>query len=190
MIGRKRETLDATWNSMEAVYGRRRVGKTFLVRHHFAGRIHFLLTGVQKASLREQLSNFTEALTKVRGDETPQASPPKTWQEALHILTKHLQTQPGHGPIPLLFDEFSWLSNSQSRFLLAFDHFWNSWAAHDARMKVVIFGSAASWMIKKVIRDKGGLHNRVTRRLPMVPFTLQESKAFLESRNVTLTLSS
>jgi uncharacterized protein len=86
----------------------------------------------------------------------------------------------------VFFDEFPWINTPRSGFLQAFENFWNSWASKESNLVVVICGSAASWMIKKVINNRGGLHNRVTRRIRLLPFTVSETAEFLKYKKVKL----
>jgi len=190
LIGRTREIkeLNRLLASKEAeflaLYGRRRVGKTFLVREHFKKQLCFELTGIKDGTLREQLANFRVQLSERSGKSQPL---PASWQEAFQQLRDHLDSRRGSGKRVVFLDELPWLAGPRSRFLTALDHFWNTFASKDPRLIVVICGSAASWMIAKVIDHKGGLHNRVTARMKLEPFTLAESSRFLESRGVKLT---
>jgi hypothetical protein len=190
LIGRTREIkeLDRLLASKEAeflaLYGRRRVGKTFLIREHFKKQLCFELTGIKDGSLKEQLANFHGQLSERSGKTR---SLPTTWQEAFQQLADHLGSLRGSGKRVVFLDELPWLAGPRSGFLPALDHFWNASASRDPRLVLVICGSAASWMIAKVIDHKGGLHNRVTARMKLEPFTLAESSRFLESRGVRLT---
>ena len=190
MIGREpqKRTLDAALSSnraeLVAVYGRRRVGKTFLIRQHLARQLCFELTGMHGASLSQQLANFGLALGKARGTDV---APPTTWIEAFETLSKWLeQKRKRAGKRVLFFDELPWLAGRRSGFLSAFEHFWNSWASRRNDLVVVACGSAASWMLDNVLNQRGGLHNRVTRRLLIEPFNLHETQAFLRSRGAEL----
>lgn len=169
---------------MIAVIGRRRVGKTFLIRSVFEGKIRFETAGVQNASLKEQLNNFHFRLKYSFGELAPPKAP-RTWQDAFFALTTCLERDASTHQNVLFFDELPWLAANKSRFLNAFSFFWNTWAVQK-KIIVVICGSAASWMLQKVINDKGGLHNRITKRIELKPFTLRETEAFLQSRHIHL----
>lgn len=190
IIGRARERkeLDRLLASKEAeflaLYGRRRVGKTFLVREHFKKQLCFELTGIKDANVNEQLANFHQQLTEWSGKTQPL---PDTWQVAFQQLGDYLKSLRGSAKRVIFLDELPWLAGPRSGFLAALDHFWNAVASRDRRLVVVICGSAASWMIAKVIDHKGGLHNRVTARMRLEPFTLAEASQFLLSRGVKLT---
>jgi AAA+ ATPase superfamily predicted ATPase len=190
IIGRKEhlKELDRLLNSNEseflALYGRRRVGKTFLIEQHFDKQLCFQLTGIRDGLLKEQLSNFYTELGK---RSRKQRECPGSWQEAFQQLEDHLGTLRGKGKRVIFLDELPWLASARSRFLPALDHFWNTFLRKDPRFILIICGSAASWMIAKVIDHKGGLHNRVTARIKLEPFTLMESAQFLKSRGVKLT---
>ena len=190
LIGREKEqavlqrTLDTSESEMVAVIGRRRVGKTYLIHSVYADRIRFETSGVQNAPLKEQLNNFNFQLKSVFGTLAPEKTP-KTWQEAFFALITCWEQNPSAHQNVLFFDELPWLASNKSGFLNALSFFWNSWAVKK-NVVVVICGSAASWMIQKVVNDKGGLHNRITKCIDLQPFTLGETEAFLKSRNVTL----
>jgi uncharacterized protein len=191
LIGREPEqrilakTLASSDAELVAVYGRRRVGKTFLVREFFRDQLCFELTGVRDAPLAEQLQNFANAFGQsLRIGVRPAA--PANWQEAFEQLTAFLASLQTDRKWVVFFDEIPWLASRRSRFLAALDHFWNSWASRQRHLIVVICGSAASWMIHKVIQHRGGLHNRVTQRIRLEPFTLGESFGYLRSRGVKL----
>lgn len=189
LIGRKperlllQEALHSAEAEMVAVIGRRRVGKTFLVTEAYADRIVFELTGVQRAPLAQQLANFRDQLAFFSG-ETPLGEAPADWLSAFSLLRRYVQNRLGPEKVALFFDELPWLANSKSGFLEALGYFWNSWASRQ-RLVVVICGSAASWMIQKVVHDTGGLHNRITKRIHLQPFTLGETEQFLQARGLS-----
>lgn len=167
-----------------AIYGRRRVGKTYLVRQVLASRMAFELSGIHHATQRRQLENFSHALSDVSGTFPPAV--PDSWLQAFGWLKDYLAPLVKKGKKAIFFDEFPWLSTARSGFMQAFEHFWNTWASRQPNLTVVICGSAAAWMIKKVVNGRGGLHNRVTKKIRLLPFTLQETEAFLVSRKIRL----
>jgi uncharacterized protein len=190
MVGRKaeQEILLKAWHSPEAelvaVLGRRRVGKTFLVRTTFAGKLVFDMSGLQDATNREKLLHFAQRLQLAAKNALPLAVP-QNWQEAFHTLILYIE-QLDQKEKPIIFlDEFPWLAGKKSDFTRAFGAFWNDWASMK-KIVVVICGSAASWMIEHVVKSKGGLHNRITRRIFLQPFTLNETDQYFKSRGVHL----
>ncbi|HVU95931.1 MAG TPA: hypothetical protein VHE34_11935 [Puia sp.] len=169
-----------------AVFGRRRVGKTYLVRTYLKDKIVFELTGIHGARLPDQLKNFSLALGRSLKSTTPIATAPG-WLQAFNDLDIYLlDNLDPNVPAVLFFDEFPWLHSPRSNFLRAFDHWWNSSGTKRSNLKVVICGSAASWMIEKILNDRGGLHNRVTQTIRLLPFTLAETDAYLKYRGVIL----
>ncbi len=169
-----------------AIYGRRRIGKTFLIRKLYKDHIILEFTGTHNATMQDQLSGFSFALKKTVNSPVDLAVP-KTWTDAFYALQSSLETVIAEKKnIVLFFDEFPWIHTQKSNFLNAFEHFWNSWASKFSNLKIVICGSAASWMIKNIVNNKGGLHNRVTVRIRLLPFTLSETQAYLKSRNINL----
>ncbi|CAH0163330.1 hypothetical protein SRABI27_00838 [Pedobacter sp. Bi27] len=167
-----------------AVYGRRRVGKTYLIRNAFTKEIAFEFSGIHHATLNQQLENFSLALTKVTGG-FPLAKP-ESWIAAFEMLVQYLAPLVKKERTIIFIDEFPWINTPRSGFLPAFENFWNSWASRQKKLIVVICGSAASWMINKVINNRGGLHNRVTRRIRLLPFTVGETAAYLKYRKIKL----
>ncbi|MES2659636.1 MAG: ATP-binding protein [Verrucomicrobiota bacterium] len=188
--GRQRETsyIDGLLASGQAeflaIYGRRRVGKTFLIREYLKAYLAFELTGMLDAPLADQLVNFQSALKAAGATD---AALPDSWQQAFAQLTDFLLTLPKDSKQVVFLDELPWLAGRKSKFLPALDHFWNTFLSRHPQFILIVCGSAASWMISKLIHHKGGLHNRVTARLRLEPFTLAETEIFLKSRNVSLT---
>ena len=187
------EVLDRAMKSSEAefvaIYGRRRVGKTFLVREFFGDAICFELTGLHGVSMSDQLENFAEALGKAMGSGVLPRTP-ASWREAFRQLEQFLESsRPARsGDKRVVFlDELPWLDTRRAKFCSALEHFYNSWASRQEDLILVVCGSAASWMIRNVVQAKGGLYNRVTRRIRLLPFTLSETETFLKSRRVELT---
>jgi AAA+ ATPase superfamily predicted ATPase len=190
VIGRveERKLLQKIENSSDAelvaVYGRRRVGKTYLIRNGFKRALSFEFSGIHNASLAQQLENFSIALTRSAGG-LPIAKP-ESWLSAFEMLKQHLNSFLAKGRTLVFFDEFPWVDTPRSGFLPAFESFWNTWGSQQKNLVIIICGSAASWMIKKIINNRGGLHNRVTRRIRLLPFTIGETSAYLSHRHVKL----
>lgn len=188
LVGRKAEqeilkkALQSAESEMVAVFGRRRVGKTFLVHAVYRQDIVFEITGVQNGSLNKQLKNFTDQLSEFAKPDLP-LKQPVDWLEAFQMLRSYLKQLPEDGKKVLFFDELPWIATHKSGFLDALGYFWNSWASRQA-IVLVICGSAASWMIQKVVNNRGGLHNRITKRIFLEPFTLGETEEYLKSRNL------
>ena len=188
LVGRKKESgilieaLQSNEPEMVAVIGRRRVGKTFLVKQVCQEHILFEVTGLQDAGLKKQLDNFSFSLSQYSGSPTPLKTP-TNWLEAFQMLVLHLDKIPDEPKKVVFFDEVPWMASKKSDFLTGLGFFWNSWAVN-RNIVVVICGSAASWMIDKVLNNRGGLHNRITKRIFLEPFNLAETEAYLNSRSI------
>jgi uncharacterized protein len=187
-IGRaaERTTLQAAFSHPEsrfvAVYGRRRVGKTYLIRHELEGKMTFQMAGGANANTAQQLNAFRIALKR---HGLPLAKRPSNWFDAFEALTDFLAAH-DHPKKVVFIDELPWLATKRSDFLQALEHFWNSWASARRDVLLVVCGSSASWMVNELLKNKGGLHNRVTDRIRLEPFNLYETEAFLLRRNPTL----
>jgi hypothetical protein len=168
-----------------AVYGRRRIGKTYLIREVYQQQIIFECSGLHQKDTKQQLENFW--LKLIETNINPKPSLPKTWLQAFSLLKTHIK-QLGKRKKVIFLDEIAWFETPRSGFLAALDEFWNQFCSKRTDIVLVICGSAASWIIDKVINSRGGLHNRVTSHIQLLPFTLYETKAFLQMLKVTLTL--
>lgn len=188
VIGRKKETqllqeaLLSDEAEMVAVLGRRRIGKTFLVATTYKSHIAFEISGTQGATTRQQLKNFRDELADFSPNQLP-IEIPTDWLAAFRLLKQYLKTLDATQKKVVFFDEVPWLAGHKSGFLEALGYFWNSWASRQ-HLVVVICGSAASWMIRRVVHDKGGLHNRITKRIHLQPFTLLETEQYLHSKGI------
>ena len=189
IIGRRTEIteLERVANSpnpeLVVIYGRRRVGKTHLIREHFGEATAFEITGLHNEPMHRQLENFAHRLASHSGTKKEQ---PTSWIGAFEQLKKYLKSRKTKKKTILFFDEFPWLATRRSGFLAAFEEFWNTYGTRDAKLACVICGSAASWMINKVLNSKGGLHNRTTSRILLQPFSLAETSDFLRHNKVKL----
>ena len=189
IVGRKAEMreLERYYDSgrpeLVIVYGRRRVGKTYLIREYFENSFAFYFTGNVGASNSVNLSNFDKAIRKFGGAESAAS---KNWYDAFDKLEKLLQKEPGTRKV-VFIDEMPWLDTRKSGFLLAFDYFWNSWASANPEILFVGCGSSTSWITKKLFQNRGGLHNRVTGRIYLAPFSISECEDFFDSRGIVIT---
>ena len=191
IAGRKEESkvLERLFNKKEAqlvaVYGRRRIGKTHLIREFFRNRgLYLQFTGVQDAPSQEQLANFHDEHRSAFSDWADKSAP-KNWREAFRRLIESIKPLAEKQRVILFFDETPWMSH-RSGFLKALEYSWNQHLELIPGLVVVLCGSSSSWMIKHVIQNKGGLHGRLTAKIHLQPFTLGQTERFLESRGVRL----
>ena len=180
MIGRKveiRELQDAFASEQSefvAVYGRRRIGKTFLINETFGGRYAFQHSGVENVGMRDQLDYFRQSISRFGKVRCPKL---KNWRDAFFELENVLE-RAADGKKIVFIDETPWLDTAKSGFLSALEHFWNGWASLRKDVLLIICGSATSWVVKEILHNRGGLHNRVTKPLPVAPFTLKECEEY------------
>ena len=189
IIGREteKEILENCLNSKRpeflAVYGRRRVGKTFLIREYCKNQIVFSISGAVKTPMKGQLKIFDEMLEEYSGKK---ADPANDWFTAFRLLKQYLKGLHGKDKKVVFIDELPWLATQKSGFLPALDHFWNTYASAREDLLLIICGSATSWIIDNVINDRGGLHNRVTRQMWIKPFSLGECEKYYRSNGIEL----
>mgnify|MGYP004443046283 CR=1 FL=1 len=194
IIGRKQEAneLLRIYNRKEAnlvaVYGRRRVGKTFLVRELFKDKFAFYHTGLSpiehkgKNLLDAQLKEFASTL-QVSGFHT--SNVPKSWSEAFLYLREYLTEKQGNGRMVVFIDEMPWMDTPRSGFITAFEHFWNGWASGVDELMLIVCGSASSWIKDNLIDSPGGLYDRVSCEIQLSPFTLHESEQLLALHEIS-----
>lgn len=187
IIGRKDEirqleTLrDSNRSEFVMVYGRRRVGKTFLIREFFNNSFDFYLTGIANGSRKEQLKNFHSKMLEI--DPSTPWQLPSSWFEAFSQLKKRLENTSSHRKV-IFLDELPWMDTQKSDFLKALESFWNTWASARTDILLIVCGSAASWMVTNIVRNHGGLHNRLTFKMKLNPFNLHECKEYLAYRGI------
>lgn len=192
IIGREKELeiLDAVCQSEEpeflAVYGRRRIGKTYLISEFFKNKgIYFEITGMKGGSTKEQLFQFAYEFSR-QFNQGNQIATPKSWAQAFNLLHQAVEKIDKKKKIILFFDEVPWLASRRSNFLNMLEHFWNRYLSRHKNAILIICGSSASWIIRKIINNRGGLHGRVTRKIRLLPFTLSETEKYLHSRRIEL----
>jgi len=177
------EMLASNKPEFVAIYGRRRIGKTFLVRNVFDNKFLFKLTGLANATLQEQLANYNITMQQqhpLYGNRTA-----NSWLEAFQHIRQIIEKSKQKKKI-IFIDELPWFDTPHSKFIQALEHFWNSWASGRKDVLLIVSGSAASWMINKLINNKGGLYNRVTQKIKLEPFTLNECQELLKHKKITL----
>lgn len=192
MIGRQEEIaimnalLRSDKSEMLAIIGRRRIGKTYLISQAYQEHIVFDFTGTQYGDRDVQLEKFTAKLSSYYPASLPLKSP-ENWFHAFEMLKNYLLSlQKSNKKRVVFLDELPWIGTHRSGFLQELSYWWNDWAVHQ-NIVLVLCGSAASWMIKKIVNHKGGLHNRMTQLINLQPFTLAETKAFFLSKQVKMT---
>jgi uncharacterized protein len=188
MVGRNaqintlQEILKENKSSFVAITGRRRVGKTYLIDQIFGNYLCFRVTGIQDANQDAQILNFTQKIAEF--SNIPIVTPPENWQQVLILLKKYLETLPKTKKHVIFLDELPWISTARSGFIQFLAHIWNDYLSKQKQFILVICGSATSWITKKIINDRGGFHNRVSHTIKLKPFTLRETKAFIESKKI------
>lgn len=187
LIGRKQEQeelrrlTDSCQAEFVAIYGRRRVGKTFLVRSFFHDNFTFYTAGIARGTRKEQLRHFSEAMHEQC------ASLPETTAEDWYEIFKRLRvviSKSRQRRKVVFLDELPWMDTQKSEFVKALDLFWNEWGSTRNDLLLIVCGSAASWMVKNIIKNRGGLHNRLTCKLRLSPFSLSETRQFLQAKGI------
>lgn len=189
VAGRQREkdllinALKSNRSELIAVYGRRRIGKTFLIREFYEKEIVFSVTGFSEGNRSVQIKNF---MTKLQSYTDAFAdAKPKDWIDTFVLLKKYISgLRKGKSKKVIFIDEFPWIATDKSGFLSAFENFWNDYCSARTDLVVVVCGSAASYMVKKIIKNNKGLSKRITQTINLKPFSLKEVKEFFEQKNM------
>ena len=196
IIGRKKEIEEllelfrSDRAEFVAVYGRRRVGKTYLVDETLGRHLTFRHAGLspiddngKQNMFKDQLQHFYHSLLSQGMKKSHQ---PTSWLEAFYMLEMHLQRIDNGSRQVVFIDELPWMDTPRSKFVMALEGFWNGWACHRHNLMLVVCGSANSWMLDNLVNNHGGLYGRVTYEIKLSPFTLRESEEFFRSREVKL----
>ncbi len=189
---KERRTLETTYLSKRpefvALFGRRRVGKTYLVRNTYLNKkdgIFFYVTGTKNGKIEEQIENFTEEIGTIFIRPGVKLEPKKNWRDTFRLLTDQIEAS-SKKKIVLFFDEFPWMVTKKSGLLQTLEYYWNHHWSRDPRIKLIICGSSAGWILKNIINNVGGLYNRVTQRIHLEPLNLHQTKGYLASRKIKL----
>ena len=189
MIGREKEQQDllmafeSKYSEFVAVYGRRRIGKTFLIRETFEHRFVFQHSGIKNGGRKVQLERFRRSIVQYGYLDCPEL---KDWFTAFDALRIVIDRSAAARKVVFL-DELPWMGRKDKNFISAVEDFWNGWASARKDILFIVCGSATSWILSKVVHNRDGLHNRVTYRIPLRPFTLRECELYCESRDLELT---
>ena len=177
-----RDAFASEYSEFIAVYGRRRVGKTFLIRETFGYRFTFQHAGLAKGNTGQQLDAFCESLEEagLKGFERP-----SNWMDAFKLLKDLIRSSTEKKKI-IFLDELSWMDGRKSDLMTALEFFWNAWASARKDILLIVCGSATSWILDKVVHDKGGLHNRLSGQISLKPFTLGECREYIKSKNIIM----
>ncbi len=190
LIGRQgecetlKDCMSSNRSEFVIVCGRRRIGKTFLVDQFFGNQYDFSFVGQHRTNTRTQLSYFARAIQKYSGQKQSSYA---DWYEAFDALEEYLETLPSDRKKVIFIDEMPWIDTQRSAFVSALENFWNGWALRRNDIVLVATGSATSWMADKLIENQGGLHNRITRRIYLEPFTLRETEEYFKAIDATYT---
>ena len=188
LIGREKEkgilqnALTEEYSQFIAVYGRRRIGKTFLIRESYNYQFAFQFTGAANTAPRKQLARFRNTLKAHGLKDVPQLT---NWIDAFFELERFLDSLP-EGKKVVFFDELPWMDAPRSGFLSELEVFWNGWASARKDIVFIVCGSATAWMVKKILKNKGGLHNRLTHRIALHPFSLGLCEQMAEAQHLAL----
>ena len=174
------DSLNSHRSELIAIYGRRRIGKTYLDREFFGKQITFSFTGLSTGKRAVQIKNFMLKLNEVT-DVFTKEKEPSDWLEAFSYLKVFLKGVKESKRKKVVFiDEFPWVDSHKSGFLAAFENFWNDYCTTRSDLVVVVCGSAASYMVKKIINNTKGLSKRITQTIKLKPFNLHETQAFFK----------
>ena len=177
--GQLQRCLQSDQSEFVIVYGRRRIGKTFLIEQFFNKKYDFKFVGGHKLSCKAQLANFAKALRKYAKVKINEFN---SWSDAFDALEEYLESLPSDRKKVVFFDEMPWIDTQRSDFVSSLEYFWNSWAASQEDILFVATGSSTSWMVENLIENQGGLHNRITESIYLRPFTLGETEEYLVKR--------
>ena len=190
IVGREKEIEDLKYcyesvkSEFVAVYGRRRVGKTFLIRELFESEFFFYSTGILNGDKKTQLASWNREILRYGGDGIPEAG---NWVDAFENLYKLIAKSSNKGKKIIFLDEIPWMATLHSDFLAGLDYFWNRWASARKDILLIICGSATSWITDNIVNNRGGLHNRLTRQILIEPFNLRECMQYYESKRIPFT---
>lgn len=189
IIGRKEEIaalkqyIESDRPEFIGLYGRRRIGKTYLVNQLFREEMSFSVSGLINGTRAEQVSAFKVALRMYGYEESLTTS---SWIDLFYALQRLLACKlaGNNAPCIIFIDELPCFDTQKGAFIRALGNFWNAWASQEPRVKLIVCGSATSWMVKNLINNRAGLHNRLTHEMHLSAFSLSETQQYLRSQGI------
>ncbi len=172
-----------------AVYGRRRIGKTYLIKGFFNNKFSFYISGVNDKSNKTQLYNFKNSLNEYGLDCKEDIN---NWLDAFKLLKQLLEQnniyrEPTSNKRVIFIDEMPWLDSKRSDFKAGLDLFWNTYGSTQNDLVLIVCGSATSWIINNMAKDTGGFYNRLTRKIHLLSFSLNECLDYSNYLNLNYT---
>ncbi len=160
------------------VFGRRRIGKTELIRHGLIGRKYISFEGLENRSKADQLDAFLFQLSQQTGNDfTSKKSGIKSWKEAFALLIPLVESEGYH----LVFDEFQWMANYRSEIVSDLKLVWDQYLSQNGQgTKLILCGSIASYMTNSILQSKA-LYGRVDLVIGLSGFHLWETREILGS---------
>ena len=175
-----------------AVYGRRRVGKTFLIREFFEDSFSFKHTALSPLELKDinpdalykaQLAEFKKSLVRYGHNNDNLIT---DWFEAFDRLRELIESKRTREKAIVFIDEMPWLDTPRAGFISALEHFWNDYGSGKHNLLLIVCGSSTTWMLDKLIHNQGGLYGRTTKEMHIHPFTLSECEEYYKSRGIMM----
>ena len=162
-----------------AMYGRRRVGKTFLINKTLGEQMVFETSGVLMGEKDDQFEAFNQSLRRIGY----KGKTPRKWMDMFFALEQTLTPNLDPNKRQIIFiDELPCFDVKGTRFVAALGHFWNSWVSKHDNLMLIVCGSATSWMVDNIVNNHGGLHDRITHLMHLHPFTLAQTEQYMQAR--------
>lgn len=179
-----KEAYECDSSQFIAIYGRRRIGKTYLAREAFNYNFFFSHSGIANGSKKEEINAFLQSLKEQGGEYDMQAS---DWLGAFSYLKRKIESSDLKKKV-IFLDELSWIAGKRGdEFLKALEFFWNSWASNRKDVLLLVSSSATSWLLNHIIHSKGGFYHRLNHTIKLSPFSLKECKEYVLNSDYGMT---
>jgi AAA+ ATPase superfamily predicted ATPase len=191
-LGRERELkkLEAMSKSsrfeLPIIYGRRRVGKTTLIRKFIEGKRHAFFTSIEgrrqdNLSYLKEVINQGEHKTKMLGEITD-------FRTAFEVILQIAQEK--DSPFIFVIDEYPYLANSDSSVSSTLQMVIDLHYLGQSNLMLILSGSSMSFMENQVLGYESPLYGRRTGQMKVLPLSAWEARGFFPdySREDFLTL--
>lgn len=186
-IGRENESkiLESAYHEkrsvLSVVYGRRRIGKSYLLQHFSKSHPSIYIEGLEKQPTSRQIENFMRALSHHFNDPLILRMKLKAWSEVFDFLTQKIDLNwKNKSKTLIIFDEFQWMACNQSKLVSYLKNYWdNHWK--NKNVFLILCGSVAHYMVKKVIQSKA-LYGRINLEINLMALKPNESHRLLHKR--------
>ncbi|MFH1831150.1 MAG: ATP-binding protein [Pseudomonadota bacterium] len=169
--------LENIWNQHKvgliSIYGRRRVGKTELIRVFSRNKAAWIFEAIEGENTASQIKHFLNQLSQFTKEPYLRDLDYKDWPPVFDLLSNKIKQKKD---LIVAFDELSWMAARKTKLISYIKYYWDKEWKYHPHLLLILCGSVASWMVKNVVRSNA-LYGRISENIlldPLKPFEVAE----------------